>query len=256
VFEQSLEAVELIVIDGGSTDGTQDVLASNAGRIKYWVSERDSGIYNAWNKALAKARGTWILFLGADDRLHDPKVLERLVEPLTAAQAEYRVVYGVVERVNESGNVLSSHGAPWPSVREEFRKGMAIPHQGVFHHRTLFDCNGKFDERYRISGDYELLLRELVEHDALFLPDVVVDMGAGGLSDKPEHVLTLVRESQRARRAHGLMSQPETFWFSLSMIRASIRNWLTRTFGQRAADRALDLYLFVLRRPRPPGSSP
>lgn len=249
VFAQTFQDFELIVIDGGSSDGTQDILARHDGRIRYWVSEPDSGIYQAWNKALAQARGAWVVFLGADDRLHDEKVLEHFAPPLAAAEGEYRVVYGRVDRVDASGGIVSRHGAPWPSIRQKFRRRMAIAHQAVFHHRSLFERWGPFDERYRISGDYELLLRELVQNEALFVPDLVVDMRVGGLSDRPEHRTTLRGESLRARRAHGLVSRSEWFWSSLRLKRSGLRAWLKRTFGERATRRVVGAYRFVVRKP-------
>ena len=69
VTDQTYPAVELIVIDGGSTDGTREILLRNASKLAYWVSEPDRGIYHAWNKALVHAQGDWISFLGADDYL-------------------------------------------------------------------------------------------------------------------------------------------------------------------------------------------
>ena len=73
VFEQTYEHVEIIVIDGGSNDNTVPILQANADKIRAWISEPDSGIYEAWNKALVRWRGDWILFLGADDPSgHDP----------------------------------------------------------------------------------------------------------------------------------------------------------------------------------------
>ena len=252
VFEQTFQDFELIVIDGGSSDGTQDILERHAERIRYWVSEPDSGIYQAWNKALAQVRGHWVLFLGADDRFHDDKVLDRFAPPLTAAEGEFRVVYGKVDRIDASGGIVSRHGAPWPSIRLRFRRHMAIVHQGVFHHSSLFERWGPFDERYKISGDYELLLRELVENEALFVPDHVVDMRVGGLSDRPEHRVTLRGESLRARRAHGLVSRTQLFWLSLRLRRAAVRAWLKRTFGERATSWVVGVYRFVMRRPSQP----
>lgn len=251
VFGQTFAAWELIVIDGGSSDGTQDLLELNTGRIRYWVSEPDRGIYHAWNKALVETRGAWICFLGADDRFHHPDVLQRMAEPLTAAEGKYRIAYGSVNKVDASGHVLSTEVHPWSSVRGEFRKRMAIPHQAVFHHRSLFDRHGHFDERYRIGGDYEILLRELVEHDALFVPDlIVVDMATGGLSERPESRATMLRESHRARRTHGLIRQPDALSFTL--FRASSRAWLSRAFGPRVADAAAGVYRFAARKRRPP----
>lgn len=250
VFGQTFQDFELIVIDGGSSDGTQDILARNDGRIRYWVSEPDRGIYQGFNKGLAQARGTWVLFLGADDRLHDPKVLERFAVPLAEAEGQFRIVYGEIERFDASGNLVSRKGAPWPSVRLKFRQYMALPHQGVFHHTSLFERWGVFDERYRISGDYELLLRELVENEALFIPDQVVDMRVGGISDRREHHATMVLESIHARHAHGLLSHWAWFRLSLRPRRARLRAWLQRTFGERATARVIGIYRFVLRKPR------
>ena len=68
IFEQTYRDLEVVVIDGGSTDGTQAILEHNASQIAYWVSEPDRGVYNAWNKALDHVTGDWVCFLGADDR--------------------------------------------------------------------------------------------------------------------------------------------------------------------------------------------
>jgi glycosyltransferase involved in cell wall biosynthesis len=251
VFVQTFLGWELVVIDGGSSDGTQDLLESYSGRIHYSVSEPDTGIYQAWNKALPETRGTWICFLGADDRFARPDVLELMAEPLTAADESVRVVYGSVNVVDESGVVLSTVGRPWPSVRAAFRDHMAIPHQGVFHHSSLFDRHGRFDEAYRICGDYEFLLRELVDHDASFVPDlVVVCMASGGLSSRLGSLPTVARELDRARRGHGLTRQPEVLSFRL--WRAICRVWLTRAFGPRVAELAAGAYRFVARKPGGP----
>src|SRR5690348_14220883 len=75
VAAQTYGSRELIVIDGGSTDGTVDILRCNADQLSYWISEPDTGVYNAWNKGLARARGEWIAFLGADDYLWTPDAL-------------------------------------------------------------------------------------------------------------------------------------------------------------------------------------
>jgi glycosyltransferase involved in cell wall biosynthesis len=251
LFEQAFEAWEVIVIDGGSSDGTQQVIERNASRIHYSVSEPDRGIYHAWNKALPVARGAWLCFLGADDQLHLPDVLQRIAGRLMAAEGSFRVVYGSVNVVDWSGRVLSTVGQPWPVVRSDFLDHMAVPHQAVFHHRSLFERNGRFDERYRISGDYELLLRELVDHDALFVPDLIVaDMGSGGLSDRPETSFTLAREFHRARRTHGLTRQSELLSPALWRLRS--RAWLSQAFGPGVTDSVVGAYRFVARKPRQP----
>jgi glycosyltransferase involved in cell wall biosynthesis len=246
---QTLDVWELIVVDGDSSDGSQRILQDNARSIGFWTSEPDRGIYQAWNKALAKARGEWIYFLGADDRFHDPHVLDEITGPLREAEGDYRVVYASIDKVGDLGQVLMSWGHPWASLREPFRKGMAIPHQAIFHHRSLFERHGGFDERYRLSGDYELLLRELVEHDAVFVPNLVIaDMAAGGMADEPANRGLLLRESYRARRAHGLASRTEVLWLSFALLRARATEWLTKWFGPRVARSAARAYRCAVRR--------
>ena len=83
VLAQDYPHVELIVIDGASTDGTQQVIEARADRIAYMVSEPDRGVYDAWNKALDRMTGDWACFLGADDRFAAPDVLTRAATQLT-----------------------------------------------------------------------------------------------------------------------------------------------------------------------------
>lgn len=247
VFEQTYEHVELIVIDGASTDGTAAMIERNAARIAYWESKPDRGIYHAWNKALDHASGDWICFLGADDRLHAPAVLERMGSALQGDLQRHRVAYGLVRVVDQDGSTRMTVGGPWADVRDDFRKRMSIPHQATMHHRSLFDRHGRFNQRYRICGDYEFLLREVLVHEPLFVHDLVlVDMGTGGLSSDPMNSLTMTREFHRARFQHGLERVPE--WRSFRVIRAVLHAWLTRLFGRRTADTVGNAYRFIVRR--------
>ncbi len=113
----------------------------------------------------------------------------------------------------------------------------------------MFARHGRFDETYRICGDYELLLRELLTRDAYFVPGlVVVTMGAGGLSDDPASAVTVTREFVRARREHGLSRVPE--WISPRLWRARCRAWLTRRWGRGAADSVANVYRYLSGKPR------
>ena len=168
VVAQTYPHVELIAIDGGSTDSTPEILRRNARELAYWLSEPDRGIYHAWNKGLAHARGEWITFLGADDYLWTSDVLERLSEVLIKAYPPIRVVYGQVVVINRLGEQMLHAGEEWGSVKHRFRQIMSVPHPGLMHHRSLFEEHGTFDESFRIAGDYDLLLRELWDNDARF----------------------------------------------------------------------------------------
>jgi glycosyltransferase involved in cell wall biosynthesis len=239
IVGQTHGARELIVIDGGSTDGSVEILERWSRSISYWVSEPDRGIYHAWNKGLAKAGGDWICFLGADDYFCEPNVLERMAPTLAGAYPPARVVYGQVALVNaESGRVLRM-GSPWDEIRSLFPKIMCLPHTALMHHRTLFEEHGRFDESFRICGDYELLLRELLSGEALFAQDIVVAaMGHGGVSSSPARSLEMVLELRRAQRMHGFR-YPGPAWLA-AWLGARIKVLLWRLFGPRVASRIFD----------------
>lgn len=241
VVSQTLQEVELIVIDGGSTDGTVDVLISNAAQLAYWVSESDKGIYNAWNKALRYAKGEWICFLGADDYLWSCDVLARMAEVLKTLPQEALVAHGQVMLLGRGGTLLYAIGAP-DALRP--RPGVSVmglpPHPGLMHRRAVFENRGGFDESFRIAGDSELLLRELLLAPARFVPDVIVTgMRQGGISSRPENVLNSLQELRRIQRKHGIR------WPGVALTLARLRavlSWLLWCFmGEALTRRALDL---------------
>ncbi len=246
---QTYPRKELVVMDGASTDGTVALLSENTDAIAYWQSEIDRGLYHAWNKALAHAKGEWICFLGADDYFWDENVLERVAERVCEAYPRHRVAYGRIYSVKENGDILETVGVPWEKARKAFCQVMAIPHQGVFHHRTLFEDHGEFDETFQVAGDYDLLLRELKDKDACFLDGLVVaGMQRGGLTGRTEHGLFLLREIERAREKNGISGLKLTWWFHFT--RSWSRSALRRLFGKRASDAMADLYRVCVRKPR------
>ncbi len=237
---QSYPNIEWIVIDGGSTDATVDLLKANEDVIDYWLSEPDSGIYNAWNKGLAQAQGEWIGFLGADDYFWDAHVLARMSTQLARLPASVQVAYGKIMLVNADGLVIQAFGEPWENVRERFKQTMSIPHQGTMHRRSLFEQHGKFDESFRIAGDYELLLRELRSADARFIPGIIIAAmrQGGGISSDPGNSLLVLRESRRAQLKNGLRF-PGMIW-SMAVVRLYLRLLLWKILGERLARKALD----------------
>ncbi|MFH7321200.1 glycosyltransferase family 2 protein [Desulfurivibrio sp. D14AmB] len=239
VVRQTYPAKELIIIDGGSKDGTVDLLRRYHRQINYWVSEPDHGVYNAWNKGLARASGEWICFLGADDFFWDPRVLERMAARLPAIAPEIMAVYGRVMLLNMQGKELGLIGEPWENVRGRFRQIMCVPHPGLMHRRTLFERHGQFDESFRIAGDYELLLRELKTGQAFFVSDIVVaGMRQGGISSSPQNALRSLRETRRAQQRHG-QNLPGIIWL-LAVTRVYGRILLWKMVGKKLAGKILD----------------
>lgn len=239
VVQQTYLNKELIVIDGGSRDGTVELLKEYNEQLSYWVSEPDTGIYNAWNKALKHAHGEWICFLGADDFLVSRDVLSEIASRVALVPPEVRVVYTQTAIVDREGVELYKIGQPWEEVHKRFLSLMCLPHTGLLHHRALFAGRGCFDESFRIQGDYEFLLRELRQADAIFIPDIVVAaMRQGGISSNPANALSLLREGRRAQRMHGLY-WPRLPWL-LAVARVLIRVVLWNILGEARARRVLD----------------
>lgn len=251
IARQTYPALEVLVADGGSTDGSLAIIErrARAGAIAWHDSGKDSGIYAAWNRALGHARGEWICFLGADDFLWSSDSLQRLAPHLSRAALSHRVVYGTAMLVDTEGRELYRLGAPWPGMRSRFRAFMCLPHPGLMHRRALFEERGVFDESFRVAGDYELLLRELRNGEALFAAGVeVVGVGAGGLSSDPYGTLRSLAEVRRAQRRNGIV-WPPALWL-MAYLRAAARIALWRVVGERAGRRIADLARRLAGKPR------
>jgi glycosyltransferase involved in cell wall biosynthesis len=178
VMQQDYPHIEHILIDGGSTDGTLEILEAYSHHIDYWASEPDEGIYDAWNKGLRASSGEWICFLGADDELL-PGAISRYMEVAALyPEAEYvssRVVYQY-----PSGSSRTIGGAwDWP----KFSHSMCTAHVGSMHRRSLYDRYGEYDKSYSIVADYEFLLRAGRALRAAFMPVKTAKMRSGGRSD-------------------------------------------------------------------------
>lgn len=229
---------ELIVIDGGSTDGSVEILLNNQARISFWTSEPDHGIYDAWNKGLAHANGEWICFLGADDYFWNAQVMERVAAELVELPRDIRVAYGQIMLIGTNNESLYPVGEPWPLVKSRFRQIMSIPHPGMMHRHELFRQIGNFDVSYRIAGDYELLLRELKQADAHFMPGIIlVGMRRGGISDNPVNTWVGILEVRRAQWRNNLL-MPGGVWL-MAAVRAYLKLLLFRLVGRRLATRLL-----------------
>jgi glycosyltransferase involved in cell wall biosynthesis len=232
VLEQTDRNLEIVVMDGGSTDGTVDLLGQRRDSRLSWHSEPDAGISDAWNKGLRRATGEWVYFLGADDYLWSPEVLARVRQNLAPLPKATTVAYGRVAMVSAMGTVLDILGDPWERAGRRFRQLMSIPHQAAFHRATLFSDRGLFDLRFKIAGDYELLLRELKDGQAAYIPDVIVaGMGYGGLSSQPENAFSCLLEIRRAQRKNGIR-WPGALWV-FTLLKAMGRIVIFRLLGRR-----------------------
>jgi len=250
VEAQSDPSRELIVIDGGSTDGTVALLKANTAVIDYWESAHDRGIYHAWNKALAHARGEWICFLGADDFLWQSDTIEHWRPHLEQAMPAHRFVYGSLAVVSWHGEMISLIDQPWAEAQHRFFSAMSVPHPGALHHRSLFDEHGPFDESFRIAADYDLLLRAFRERPPLYVPGMIqAGWQEGGITTQLSAGLTIVSERRRALVKNGvLVSAARSAWMYVEEFgRLSVRRYL----GEAAMRRVQAIYRGWTQRPGP-----
>lgn len=224
VLCQDYPNIEHIVLDAGSSDGTVDVLRQYDDRIALWKSEPDRGIFDAWNKALAEARGEWICFLGSDDEFLPGGVSAFMELAAKNPQAEYLCSMAILrfpgkERVD---------GNPW-TWKGYSRRVWAV-HQGSMHRKSLFERFGKFDTSYRIAGDYEFLLRPGVELRSAFTASVTVMVRAGGASFSPKVFYELYRAKRNCVYIPKMFAIFDlTYYLAIFNARALAKRILGRT---------------------------
>lgn len=178
IFDQTFDDWELLIVDGASTDDTIDIIRRHADRIAYWHSHPDAGIYDAWNQALAQARGEFVCFLGADDAWSNSGALQVIFEAIGELQPDLVSAKGLV--IDSEMRPLGTIGRPWEYKR--VRRRMRICHPGAFHRRRLFETIGPFDTQFRIAADYDWILRLPASTHHIFLDRVVVHIQDGGVS--------------------------------------------------------------------------
>jgi len=206
ILQQSGVEVEVIVIDGASTDGSLAILRRYESRLKVVVSEPDNGIYDALNKGLAYATGEVVGFLHADDFLAAPTSLQLIVSALNKNQADG--VYGDLQYVRK--DQPEQRLRYWRS--RQFRpallaQGWMPAHPTLYLRRTVYEETGDFDTRYRIAADYDFMLRVLTNpaYRFAYIPRVLVNMRAGGVSNRSiSNLLAKSREDLRIIRQHKL----------------------------------------------------
>lgn len=197
----------LAVIDGGSTDGTCDVIREFGSLVTYTLSEPDAGIFDALNKGLRQVQPSdYVLVLGSDDRLYDDRVLADARQRI-ATNSGHSIYYGRVQMVEEDGRETATRGVPWSDVRDNHLAGRlsGMPHQATFQLADSLLRFGGFDTRYRICGDYDALFRVLKHEPPIFWTDrFVARMRRGGISTEAGSDLAVLRERVMLCWKHGL----------------------------------------------------
>lgn len=198
--------IEHIIIDGGSTDGTIDLLKKHDRKIAKWISEPDHGIYDAMNKGIGYATGEVVGILNSDDFYFNEKIISAVADSFEDTQID--AVYGdliFVDPDNLNRTVRTYSSAKWSPAR--FARGYMPAHPTFFVRRKYYESFGFFETDYQIAADYEMLIRLLYVHKLKYryLPLTMVKMRKGGVSSNGiKSNIILNREIVRACRKHGI----------------------------------------------------
>ena len=199
VAAQDYPDVEHIVIDGGSTDGTQALVEREGSHVKVLVSEPDKGIYDAMNKGFKLANGQVIGFLNADDMFAGDQVISRV-----ASAFEYRKIeacFGDLLYVAEDNLSVVRYWKSCPFVPGSFAHGWSPAHPTFYIRRSALERLGGFDLSYRLAADTELMMRYLEKGGvrAAYIPQVLVRMRVGGATNRS--LRNIFRQNQEIFRA-------------------------------------------------------
>ena len=210
VVMQDHRDIEHIVIDGGSTDGTQQKIERYREVIAHFTSERDSGVYDAMNKGLLAATGEVIAFVNAGDMIAHRSCVSEMAAAFERSDAE--AVYGDAYMVDP--NDIRNVKRFWKGGeyrREAFRTGWMPPHLGTYIRKSVYDRFGHFRDDLKVSADYELMFRFMYKHRirVQYIPKVLVRFRLGGVSNRSlAHIWRANLEVYKAWQLNGERVSP------------------------------------------------
>ncbi|MCX5805015.1 MAG: glycosyltransferase family 2 protein [Proteobacteria bacterium] len=185
VLNQTYKDTEYVIVDGGSRDGTIEIIKEHEREISQWISEPDKGIYDAMNKGIGMATGDIVGFLNADDVYYDPLVLENVTKVMEDQSVDacysdlvYVDKYDLQKVIRYWRSCVFTDGL--------LKKGWIPPHPTFYVRKSIYDKYGAFDLNYPLAADFELMARFLGCHKikAVYLPKITVRMRVGGVTNQ------------------------------------------------------------------------
>jgi glycosyltransferase involved in cell wall biosynthesis len=221
VLCQSYRSIEYIIIDGGSKDGSVDIIQKNKNKICKWVSEADAGIYNAMNKGIRMASGEYLIFLNSGDLFRDRDTLENFFQDYSNED----ILYGDVILKSETREWVKTHPA---TLSFEFFLYDNLNHQSTLIRRTLFETVGLYNEKIKIVSDWAFFVDAICRFNASYkhVPVPISFFYQGGLSSNPENDELIHKEKETFLSDHYPAFLPdykrlEQYRSALNLVRLS-----------------------------------
>lgn len=206
VLTQDYPEIAYIVVDGGSTDGSREIIESFSKSISHYVSEPDKGMYDAINKGLQLATGDIIGLLHSDDVLYSPKVISEIVEAFKSHPSIAGLYSDGIYVSNDAEERIIRNRVCKPYTLARIQRGWLPLHPTVYLRRELIAKYGAYDLNYQIASDTDFLLRYLYKHriQLYYLNRYVVKMRIGGASTNIKDAWRILKEDMRIYHHHGL----------------------------------------------------
>jgi glycosyltransferase involved in cell wall biosynthesis len=220
VLSQRYDNIEYIIIDGGSNDGTVDIIRKYEKHLDHWISEADSGIYDAMNKGLALASGEIVGFLNSDDFYSDCFVLEKIANTFLSPEVEG--CYGDLIYVTKDNQRVVRLWKSNSFVKGSFAKGWCPPHPTFYIRKSKINMLGFFDHSFKLAADVEFMMRYLEQFGlkAIYIPSVLVRMRIGGATNQSwRNVVKQNKEVITALRKNGIAYSLFTFFICKTVNR-------------------------------------
>lgn len=182
VTGQSYSEFEYIIIDGGSTDGSKELIEKYTDKITYWVSEPDRGIYHAMNKGIEKANGEYLLFMNSGDLFYNTDILKENINFLT----DFDLIYFDTLIIDDDKQYVKVFKS---DLSIDYLFNDTIPHQGTFIKKSLFSKVGLYDETLKIVSDWKFFLLALIKQNCSYkkIETILSIYYLGGMSSMPEN---------------------------------------------------------------------
>ncbi|MCS5489190.1 glycosyltransferase family 2 protein [Algoriphagus limi] len=212
VASQDYPDIEYIVVDGGSQDGTVELIQKNQDTISQWISEPDNGLYDAMNKGIRMATGDVVGIINSDDFYHRPDSISQIVNAFQEFGTQ--CVYGDIRFVNPKNlEKTVRYYSSGRFAKHKFKRGIIPAHPTFFTYKKNFEKYGYYRTDYQIAADFELLVRFLHKHHLShhYLPLDIMKMRTGGLSTRSwKSTLIINQEDLRACLENGVKTN--YFW--------------------------------------------
>tara|TARA_R110001606_G_scaffold178752_1_gene325431 strand:+ start:14872 stop:15699 length:828 start_codon:yes stop_codon:yes gene_type:complete len=205
VIGQKCDNVEYIIVDGASTDGTLELIKKYDNEIDYWISGKDSGIYDAMNKGISLSTGKWVNFMNCGDTFISDTVLSEMNYILKSYN--HSIVSGNVRIVSREGVFT---GLKHPYAGSDYNQLLAyncVAHQACFVSKTVYDLLDGFESGYKIHGDYEFWIRAMISSiDLIYVDKDIAFFSNDGISSNRKNVPIAIRERYYILNKYGLMT--------------------------------------------------